>query len=62
MTYKASEQVPMVSCNGTSVNRLLKSTEHRNVLVHSRLEFWIKLAKVKELLTQVKEFFTQFKP
>ena len=38
----------MVSSNGTFVNRLLKSKEHRNDLAGSRLKFSIKLANVKE--------------
>ena len=46
----------MVSSNGTFVNRLLMSKEHRNELAGSRLQFWIKLANVKESFTQCEEF------
>ena len=34
------------------MNRLLMSKEHRNDLAGSRLQFWIKLANVKESFTQ----------
>ena len=46
----------MVSSNGTFVNRLLMSKEHRNDLTGSRLQFWIKLANVKEYLLQCEEY------
>ena len=45
---QASAQIPMVSSNGTFVNRLLMSKEHRNALVGSGLPFWIKLANVND--------------
>ena len=46
----------MVSSSGTFVNRLLMSKEHRNVLVGSRLQFWIKLANVNESFTEFEEY------
>ena len=42
--------------NGTFVNRLLMSQEHRNDLAGSRLQFWIKLPNVKESFTQCEEY------
>ena len=54
--YKALAQISMISSNGTFVNRLLMSKEHRNDLAGSRLQFWIKLANVKESFTQCEEY------
>ena len=54
--YKASAQISMVSSNGTLVNRLPMSKEHRNDLAGSRLQFWIKLANVKESFTHCVEY------
>ena len=53
--YKALAQIPMVSSNGTFVNRLLMSKEHRNVLAVLRLQFSMKLADVKDSFTQSEE-------
>ena len=46
----------MVSSNETFVNRVLISKEHRNDLAGSSLQFWIKLANVKESFTQCEEY------
>ena len=46
------QHVPMVASNGAFVNRLLMSKEHRNAFASSRLQFWIKLANVKESFMQ----------
>ena len=46
----------MFSSNGTFVNRLLMSKEHRNDLAGSIFQFWIKLANLKEPFTQCEEY------
>ena len=46
----------MLSSNGTFVNRLLMSKEHINVLAGRRLQYWIKLAYVKEFFMHCEEY------
>ena len=45
----------MVSSHRTFVNRLQMSREQRNDLAGSRLQFWMKVATVKESCTQCEE-------
>ena len=49
--YKAQPKIAMVLNNGTFVNRLLMSKEHRSVLTGSILQFSIKFVHRKEFGT-----------